>query len=113
MSKCRSYQRFQAVADRERCAVSEDSESEAGAGGSLRRRLERFAIEPPAPRECLEESKKDSEKVQIYKFCVLPDDPALDSIGPKRIELGGSIVRDPIKAGGLKDLLVAFDDAEA
>jgi hypothetical protein len=44
---------------------------------------------------------------------VLPDDPGLDSIGPKRIELGGSIVRDPIKAGGLKDLLVAFDDAEA
>ena len=44
---------------------------------------------------------------------MLPDDPGLDSIGPNRMELGGSIVRDPIKAGGWKDLLVTFDDADA
>ena len=45
-------------------------------------------------------------------FSALPDDPSLDSINPKRIELDDSLVSDPIKAVDLKDSVVIFDDID-
>ena len=45
-------------------------------------------------------------------FSALPDDPSLDSINPKRIELDDSLISDPIKAEDLKDSAVIFDDID-
>jgi hypothetical protein len=63
-------------------------------------------------RKYLEEYKKKFKHREIYMFSALPDDPSLDSINPKRIELDESIVSDPIKAEDLKDAVAIFDDID-
>jgi hypothetical protein len=61
-------------------------------------------------RKYLEEYKKKFKNREIYMFSALPDDPSLDSINPKRIELDDSLISDPIKAEDLKGSAVIFDD---
>ena len=63
-------------------------------------------------RKYLEEYKKKFKNREIYMFSALPDDPSLDSINPKRIELDDSLISDPIKAEDLKDSAVIFDDID-
>jgi hypothetical protein len=63
-------------------------------------------------RKYLEEYKKKFRKRPIYMFSALPDDPSLDSIEPKRIELDDSLITEPIKAEDLKDSAVIFDDID-
>jgi hypothetical protein len=63
-------------------------------------------------RKYLEEYKKKFKDRPIYMFSALPDDPSLDSIKPKRIELDESIISDPIAVEDLKDSVVIFDDID-
>ena len=50
-------------------------------------------------RKYLEEYRKKFKDRPIYMFSALPDDPSLDSIKPKRIELDESIISDPHRCG--------------
>lgn len=63
-------------------------------------------------RKYLEEYRKKFKDRPIYMFSALPDDPSLDSIKPKRIELDESIISDPIAAEDLKDSVAIFDDID-